>query len=303
MQPVRLIRIFCLFLSIGAGKSFGQELNATVSVNTQQVKVTSQSVFDNLKNTLTEFINDRKWTNLQYQPNERIRCSFSFTISEYDPGANTMGGSLIVQSMRPVYNSTYMTTTFNFKDASCDFTFLEFDKLEFRPDQIDNALTALVAYYVYLIIGLDMDTMAPEGGTDMLQTALSIVNNAQGLNAKGWKPFENDRNRFAIINDYLDGSMAPFRKLQYKYYREGLDQMAENSERARANITEALNLLKEAHSNKPLCPLPQIFTEYKRDELVNIYHGKGLQQEKEKLKEMLVSINASQNSYWSKLAK
>lgn len=299
------MRFFISFFIISVYFPFlpAQELNAKVVLNFQQVQGTSQSIFETLKNTLTDFLNERRWTNQQYAKHERINCSFNITISDYQPSSNSFKASMLIQSTRPVYNSTYNTIVFSIKDANCDFTFQEFDKLEFRADQIDNALTALMAYYAYLIIGIDMDTMAPQGGTDMLQTALNIVNNSQGLNTKGWKPFEDDKNRFAIINDYLDNGMSPFRQLQYQYHRMGLDEMASNSERGRNAIMEAIQLLKQAHDNKPLSQLPQLFTEYKREELVNIFHKKGNQSEKEKIKEILTNINASQSSYWSKLAK
>lgn len=162
-------------------------------------------------------------------------------------------------------------------------------------------MTALFAYYAYLIIGLDLDSFSPMGGTDVLQRCLNLVNNTQNLGFPGWKAFETSRNRFAIINDYLDEALKPLRQLQYDYYRTGLDEMANNAERGRANVTTALNSLKEAHENKPLSLLPQIWTDYKRDELASIYHGKGTQKEKEQVYELLFSINASQSNAWDQI--
>lgn len=280
-----------------------QELNARVVVNHQQVQGTSVGVFKNLEIQLTEFLNDRQWTNMQYKRNERINCTFNLTITKYNEGENRLEGRLIVQSSRPVFNSTYTSTVFNTQDANVIFTFQEFDKLEFRPDVIDNDLTAIMAYYAYLVIGLDLDTMAPSGGTEVLRMAQTVTNNAQSLTAstKGWKAFEDGKNRYAIINDYLDSGMENFRKMQYKYYREGLDIMAENADRGRAAITEAVGLLKQAKQDKPMSMLPQLFTEYKRDELVGIYQGKGTAKDKESVSETLMSINASQSSYWNKI--
>ena len=216
-----------------------------------------------------------------------------------------MNASLTVQSTRPVYNSNYTSTVFSIVDNEFTFEFQPFDQLEFRPDVIDKDLTALIAYYAYIIIGMDLDTMSPEGGTEILQLAKTVCNNAQGLmlSAKGWKPFESDKNRYAIINDYLDSGMAPFRALQYKYYREGLDTMAENVDRGRTAVTEAIEMLKTAKDNKPMSMLPQIWTEYKRDELVGIYQGKGTTKEKESVSTILSSINASQNVHWNKIKK
>ena len=160
----------------------------------------------------------------------------------------------------------------------------------------------MIAYYAYLIIGLNLDSFSPMGGEDILQRCLNLTNNAQNLNFTGWKSFDDSRNRFAIINDYMDSAMSPFRQLQYDYYRNGLDQMATNVERGRTNITTALEEgLKKSHENRPLSLLPQIWTDYKRDELANIYSGKGTQKEKERVYEILFSINASQNNAWEKI--
>lgn len=296
--------ITLLTLLFGAGlPAKAQELDARVTINHQQVQGTSTAVFERLKESLTEFINDRQWTNLQFRRSERISCSFNFTIQKYDETDNRMEAALTVSATRPVFNTSYTTTTFSTRDGNCNFRFQEFDKLEFRPDNIDNDLTAIVAYYVYLIIGIDLDTMSPKGGTDALQTALNICNNAQSLvlSARGWKAFDDGKNRHAVISDYLDGGMEPFRMMQYKYYREGLDVMAENAERGRVAITESFELLAKARDNKTMSMLPQLLTEYKADEIVNIYRGKATQKEKDFLIELLGKINASKNSSWNRL--
>lgn len=164
---------------------------------------------------------------------------------------------------------------------------------------VDNQLTALMAYYAYLIIGLDLDSFSPMGGTEVLRQCMTLTNNAQNLQFPGWKAFDDSRNRFAIINDYLDEGMKPFRQLQYDYYRKGMDEMANNAERGRTNISTALEEgLKAAHDNKPLSLLPQIWTDYKRDELASIYKGKGTRKEKDSIYDILISINASQNDAW-----
>lgn len=280
-----------------------QEIEAKVSINHQQVQGTSTSVFEALERGITELLNDRQWTQLQFHRNERIQCSFALTVKKYDESSGKMDASLTIQTNRPVYGSSYTTTTFSTKDDNFTFSYQEFDQLEFRPDVIDNDLTALIAYYAYLIIGMDLDTMSPEGGTEILQMAKTVCNNAQSLtlSSKGWKPFEDGKNRYAIINDYLDSGMTPFRKMQYKYYREGLDVMAENVDRGRTAITEAIELLNTAKDNKPMSMLPQLWTEFKRDELVGIYKSKGTTQEKEGVTEILGRINASQNAYWNKI--
>ncbi len=297
---MRIIRII-LFLLVLCTQVRAQELEAKVNVNHQKINQSSTAVFDDLQQQLTEFINTRQWTNMQFRKNERIRCTFNIIVNKYNESDNSFECTLSVQSVRPVYNSAYTTTAFSIQDPSFNFRFQQYDKLEFRPDVIDNELTALIAYYAYLIIGIDNDTMSPLGGTDALTVAQSIVNNAQSFPSKGWKAFDDSKNRYAIINDMLDSGMEPFRRMQYKYYREGLDIMAENADRGRAAITEAIGLLQKSHENKSLSSLPQVFTDIKADELVNIYKGKGTTAEKEKIVEILSNINASKNSSWRQM--
>ena len=282
--------------------SHAQELMARVTVNHQQVQGTDASVFENLQQTLEQFINEQQWTSLQFQKNERIQCSINITVTKYDAASNLFTRNAMIQANRPVYNASYTTTLYNNRDNNFDFEFAQFDQLNFNEEQIDNQLVALTAYYALLIIGIDLDSFAPMGGEDVLQRCLNLTNNAQNLTFTGWKAFDNDRNRFAIINDYMEGAMRPFRQLQYDYYRLGLDEMANNAERGRTNITAALEKgLKKAHEDRPLSRLPQIWTDYKKDELANIYKGKGTQKEKEAVYEILFSINASQNSSWEKI--
>ena len=282
--------------------AYAQELQVKVNINHQQIEGTETSVFDNLKQTLEQFINDRQWTPLQFQKNERIQCSMNITVNKYVREENRFECTALIQANRPVYQATYTSTLYNNKDEHFDFYFAQFDQLNFTDEMVNHQLTALIAYYAYLIIGLDLDSFAPLGGTEILQQCMYLTNNAQNLEFPGWKSFEDSRNRFAIINDYLDESMKPFRQLQYDYYRKGLDEMANNAERGRTMISAALeNGLKKAHENKPLSLLPQIWTDYKRDELVNIYQGKGTQKEKERIYDLLMGINASQNTAWDKI--
>ena len=279
-----------------------QELQAKITINHAQISGTEKSVFDNLQQTLEQFVNDRQWTHLQFQKNERIQCNFNLQVTKYDKDQGIFTCKATIQANRPVYNSAYTSTLYNNVDENFMFKFAEFDQLEFNEEQIDNQLTALFAYYAYLLIGLDLDSFSPKGGEDVLQRCMNLTNNAQNLDFPGWKAFDNDRNRFAIINDYLDGSMEPFRQLQYDYYRKGLDEMANNVERGRTEITTALETgLKKAKENRPLSMLPQIWTDYKKDELANIYKGKGTQKEKEAVFEILTSINPSQNKYWDQI--
>jgi hypothetical protein len=300
MKIVKAILTFNFILAVLSVQA--QELQVKVNINHSQISGTDVSVFENLQQTLEQFVNERQWTELQFQKNERIQCSFNITVSKYIREENRFECSALIQANRPVYNSAYTSTLYNNKDDNFHFEFKQFDQLNFVEEMVSDQLTALMAYYAYLIIGLDLDSFSPMGGTDVLQRCMYLVNNAQNLGFPGWKSFEDSRNRFAIINDYLDEAMKPLRQLQYDYYRKGLDEMANNAERGRTEITTALEEgLKKAHENKPLSLLPQIWTDYKRDELVNIYKGKGTQKEKERIYELLMSINASQNSSWDKI--
>ena len=279
-----------------------QELQAKITINHAQISGTEKGVFDNLQQTLQQFVNNRQWTHLQFQKNERIICNFNITVTKYDRDQNLFTCKALIQANRPVFNSAYTSTLYNNVDDNFTFRFAEYDQLEFNEQQIDNQLTALFAYYAYLIIGINLDSFAPKGGEDILQRCMNLTNNAQNLDYPGWKAFSDDRNRYAIISDYLDGALEPFRQLQYDYYRKGLDEMANNAERGRTEITAALETgLKKAKENRPLSLLPQIWTDFKKDELANIYRGKGTQKEKESIYELLFSINPSQNKYWDQV--
>ena len=281
-----------------------QELQVKVNVNHSKIQGTDASVFENLQQTMEQFMNERTWTELQFQKNERIQVNLNITVNKYNRNENHFECTALIQANRPVYNSTYISTLYNNRDDNFNFDFQQFDQLNFAEENIDNQLTALLAYYAMLMIGLDLDSFSPMGGTDVLQRCLVLVNNAQNLGFPGWKSFEDNRNRFAIINDYLDEAMKPFRQFQYDYYRKGLDKMANNAERGRSEISAALeNDLQKAHQDKPLSLLPQIWTDYKKDELANIYKGKGTQKEKQRIYDLLMAMNASQNNSWNKIMK
>ena len=305
MMRHTLLFILSLVFDVIAGcHCKAQELQAKITINTQKVGVTDKSVFENLQQTLEQFVNERQWTEYQFQTNERIVCNFNITVNKYDKTSNMFECSALIQANRPVYNSQYTTTLYNNTDKNFNFEFAEFDQLNFNEEMVDNQLTALFAYYAFLIIGLDLDSFSPLGGTEVLQRCMNLTNNSQNLDFPGWKAFDDSRNRFAIINDYLDEGMKPFRQLQYDYYRSGMDEMANNAERGRTNISKAIeDGLKKAHENKPLSLLPQIWTDYKRDELSSIYKGKGTQKEKETIYEILSGINASQNDAWEQIRK
>ncbi len=293
--------IIIVILCICSPRLNAQELNAKVIINRSQVSNTKSEVFEALETAITQFLNERQWTQLQMSEKERIQCTFNITIDTYSETDNSFQGSLIVVSSRPVYGSGYTTTVFSTKDSEFNFTFSQFDQLEWRSEQVDNNLTAMLAYWAYSIIGYDLDTMAPMAGTDILHQAQDVCNNADGLGFSGWKAFGDTRNRYAIVNDYMDGAMEPYRQMQYDYYRKGLDQMSTDTDAARDTIAVALQQLQAAHEAKSLSLLPQIFTDFKRDELVSIFSGHGSREQREAVYDIVFRINPSQNNYWEKI--
>lgn len=276
-----------------------QELNANVTLNTSKVQGTNTEVFDVLRNSLTEFINNRKWTDYSYEEYERINCNFTFVVDGYsDDGTFTV--TLMVQSNRPVYGSSYNSTLFKYEDKGIKFTYQPYDRLEFNEDNLDNNLTAVIAFYVYIILGLDMDSMGELGGSDFLNKALNIANNAQNLGDAGWRAGSNTNNRYAVIDDYMNGALEPLRRLIYRYHRLGLDTMYKDANSGRKIIAENMQLLNQVYEDRPLAYFTKLFTEYKQDELVNIF-SKGLPEERKSVVSILSNINPSLSDAWDKI--
>ena len=192
----KLLTLILLFLTLGAN---AQELQARVTINHSQIQGTDVSIFDNLQETLEQFLNDQQWTNLQFRQNERINCSFNITVTKYDQSNNLFTCKALIQANRPVYNAAYTTAIYNNTDNDFNFEFTQFQQLAFNEETVDNQLTALLAYYAYLIIGLDLETFAPMGGEECLLRCYNIANNAQSLNFTGWKSFDDNRNRYAMF--------------------------------------------------------------------------------------------------------
>ena len=279
-----------------------QELNATININHQQVQGTDDAVFEELQGKLEEWVNTQQWTSLKFQENERIPCSFNIHVTEHGRNTGTWACYCTIQANRPVYNSTYTSTLFQFQDKNFTFTFKQFDNLNYNEENVDDQLTALFAYYAYLIIGMNLDSFSPMGGEDVLQRCMNLANNAMHLEYPGWASHDKNVNRFTIINDYLDPAIESMRQLQYDYYRKGLDEMANNAERGRKEITTAIEKdLKAAHDNRPMNNFPMIWTDYKKDELASIYKGKGTAKEKESVNTILFNINPAQNLAWEKI--
>ena len=290
----------CLLFLIMPLKAHAQELTPTLTINTSKIQGTDKDVFKSLESTLKDFLSHQVWTDYHFAENERIQCNFNLTVNKYDAQSGKMTCELTVQSSRPVCGSTYNTTVFNFRDADVEFTYTEQDRIEYTPGTTpNNNLTAIMAYYCLLIIGLDFDTMSLNGGTDILRQVENIAASSQSLGG-GWRSFDSNANRYSIINDYMNGSMSAFRKLQYNYHRLGLDDMSANADRGRATITESLNLLMQAKQAKSTSSLPILFTEIKKNELISIY-SEGINKEKQQVKDLLGNVNPSLSNDWNSI--
>jgi len=292
--------IFILTFILFAGISHAQELNCTVQINSDQIQGSNKSVYNTLTKSISEFMNNRKWTELSFANEERIECTMNIIVKKVDGDSYT--AELQIQSRRPVYNSIYYSTLFNFKDIDFTFSYKEFDQLEMNQNTITSNLTAVLSYYAYIIIGYDMDSYSRLGGTSSFQAAENIVNSAQGANLAGWKAFESTRNRYALISNLLDEGFKKYRNYFYEYHRLGLDEMSSNTTNARARIAEGLPILRETNRATPSAIVISSFLDAKNDELINIF-TKGTPQEKTDAIQILSDVNPTQSSRYEKISK
>lgn len=295
-------RLFYLFLfSLFAFGGKAQELNARVTVNGDKIATANKQIFTTLQNALMEFVNNRKWTDATFAVNEKIDCSMTIIVNELDE--SSFQTEIQVQARRPVYNSSYTTTLFNFRDQELNFEYMEGEPLDFNSNTLTSNLTATVAFYVYIILGLDFDSFAPKGGTTYIQQAQQIVNMAQSeMSWNGWKAFESNQNRHALATALQDNASEAFRDMWYTYHRRGLDEMAANPDRGRMTIIEALPALREVRSARPTSVLLQMFSDAKLDEIVAIY-SKATTQERQDGYKMLFEIYPTQSTRLEALQK
>ena len=271
----------------GAGRMF--ELNAKVTVNSDKVQSTNKQVFTTLQTALTEFLNNRKWTDATFAINERINCSFTLIINEM-VSDNSVKGELQIQSNRPVFNSSYTTTLLNFRDKEVEFDYVEFEPLQFVDNTLDNNLVAILVFYVNIILGLDFDSFALDGGSAYFQQAQQIVSLAQSQASwTGWKAFDSNQNRHAVATALTENQGEDFRQMWYTYHLKGLDEMAANPDRGRTTIIESLAGLQKLKSARPVSVLLQMFSDAKLDEVVSIY-SKATTQEKQEGYKMLSEL-------------
>ncbi|MFO8086376.1 MAG: DUF4835 family protein [Bacteroidales bacterium] len=262
------ISLFFILLLTGLSTK-AQELDCQVNVSASQLQTSDPDKFTELQKAVRQFMNDRKWTDRQFKVEERIECSILIVLS--NENGDEYRGSIQVQSRRPVYNTSYNSTVFNFKDDDFTFEYVKFQNLNFDVNSFQSNLTSVLAYYAYLIIGLDFDTFSPEGGTPYFQDAQTIVSNAQNTDAKGWKSFESRQNRYWLVEDILNGSLSSLRQGLYLYHRQGLDIMAEEMEKGRQQIMKALEEFQQAKKQKPFLHILDVLMNAKKDEIINIF--------------------------------
>lgn len=261
-----------------AATSFSQELQAKVTVNAQRVyNNVDKKIFTTLQSQLTNLLNNRKWTSDVFQPNERIECTFLLNIDKVVE-TNVYSASLTVQAARPVYNASYQTALINYMDNDVTFRYVEFQPIEFNESRIQGTdplasnLTAVVGYYVYMILGLDYNSFAPKGGDVFFQKALNIVNNApENRSITGWKAFDGLRNRYWLADNLMNTRFNVVHDVMYTYYRQGLDKMYDNEGDARKAILNAMKQLKNFNDQNPNTMILQFFMQGKSLELIRIY--------------------------------
>ncbi|MDE6019142.1 MAG: DUF4835 family protein [Muribaculaceae bacterium] len=280
--------------------AYAQELNCTVEVNAQKIEGGSKSVFQTLQEAISEYMNETHFSNSTFATNEKIDCRLYLTVSEYTDDRIT--GDLQVQLSRPVYNSTYTTTLFNFKDNRISFEYREGEPLIFNATTIDNNLTAILNYYAYLFLALDFDSFSPKGGEPFYERAASVVQAAQSMGEIGWKAFEDLKNRSGVLTSFTSPSTSAYRQMLYDYHRKGLDEMVTSPDKGRAAITSSLSAIETVYNADPMSAALSIFRDSKLDELVNVY-SKAPQTEREMVYKMLQPIYPSENERLTKIRK
>ena len=284
-----------------------QELQARFNINSSKVSTqVDKKVFQTLQGALSNFLNNRKWTGDAYQAQEKIKCNFMLTIDEY-VGDNTYKATLTVQAARPVYNTSYESPIINFQDPDLQFKYVEFQPIEFNENRIQGSdalsanLTAVIAYYINLILGMDYDSFAPRAGDPYFQKAQYIVNNAPEAGPiTGWKAFDGLRNRFRLAHNMTDTRFTIVHDAIYNYYRNGLDKFYDNEADAREGIITALNYLTAVNQENPNSMIIQVFFQGKSGELVKIF-SKADGETKRKAKEMLTKLDITNANAYKEL--
>jgi hypothetical protein len=301
MKHLVVVCIACtLFLQVK-----GQELNCNVQVVTQQIQGTNKQIYQTLQTALFEFMNNRIWTSHVYDPTERIECNIYFNIAE-QVSADEFRGTLQVQARRPVFGTSINTVLLNYVDNDITFKYVEFESIEFSETSHLSNLSSLLAYYAYIILGLDYDSYSMEGGTEFFQKAETIVMNAQNSADKGWKAYDgkSNRNRYWLVKNMLDKQYAPVREFNYRYHRLGLDVMSTKTAEGRAEIATSLKLLQQVFRTKPdpYMYLLQVIYDAKSAEFINVF-SESFPDEQKRVAAILSEIDAPNASKYQGIVK
>ena len=263
----KILFVFLLFFGLTVQ---AQELNCNVIVNAQFTGNENFQIFKTLQTQLREFVNSTKWTNKEFGPQERIECGIFINITEYD-NSDSFNASIQVQSSRPVYGSTYSTPIYNVNDKDFSFRYVEFQNLLYNENQFQSNLVSVIAFHIYMILGLDADSFAPNGGDDYFKQAQTIVNYSQQENAKGWKLEDGLQTRFALIDNLLSPTFKEYRSVMYDYHRNGLDIMSEDPKKGKAAIADAIGEFEPMNRRRPNSFLLRTFFDAKGDEIEQIF--------------------------------
>ncbi len=287
MKRFGVIHILLALLALPISQKLqAQELNCSVEINADNISG-AEHVFESLNEAVNEYMNTNKFTTAQFSPNEKIECRLFLTVKEY--ANDVIKGDLQIQSTRPVYNSSYTTTLLNLKDTNIEFTYLEHEQLIFSETTMESNLTAILNFYAYLILATDFDSFSPRGGQAYIDKMSTVVQLAQSSGEIGWKAFEDNRNRWAIVNTLTDPSTESYRDLIYTYHRRGLDEMSVAPDKGRATITQALQTLQQINEKQPMSVALNIWRDSKLDELINVY-SKGSQTERDDIYKLLSEL-------------
>ncbi len=300
---MKRILLHILFAMCAYVSALAQELNCTVSINSDLIEGSNKQVYATLQTAIEEYINQNRWTNMTFAEHEKIECSMMIIVKE--AANNLYTCEMTLQSRRPVFGTTYTTPLLNLNDASFNFTYQEFDRIEYQQNQFTTNLTAMLAYYCYLIIGHDMDSYQRLGGTPYFQACEEICNACQSasmdnIEQKGWLAFDSNRNRYALINNLLDEAFNKYRNYYYDYHRLGLDEMSANVTNGRARIAEGIPVLKEAYRARPATYVINTFLDAKAEELVDIFR-KGTDKEKTDVYNLLIDIDPTRQNTYDKI--
>lgn len=288
--------IFLAFVFCSAFGVLAQELDCTVTVNSDQVGQTNQQIFRTLERSLNDFVNKNKWTDRTFSKNERISARMFITVTAYE--SDRFEATLQIQSSRPVYNTSYETPVFNYKDNDVDFQYQEFEPLVYNPNSFDSNLVGVISYYVYIILGLDADTFSLQSGDEYYRLAQNIVTQAQGTNFGGWAQETGERTRFELIDNLLSNTFREYRMAMYNYHRKGMDVLADNNSTGKQVIAGSLRLFETLIKRRPNAFLIQTFFDAKAEEIQSVFSD-GPKVDIVTLKESLNKVAPFYSSTWN----